>query len=229
MFYRHAAVLLFAGGCLWGEGTTPKPAASDYPRRATISKISIGAEYLARSLPVRGQTFSLPEHLVVEVAVYGAAGEPAAVSNSQFTLRLRDQKGKKQILHPQLPSFVAASLKYPDWERRPTVVAGAGVGEAGVIIGRPEMRERFPGDPRPGQSRLPAPPRAPEPEDRGGLGGKEQVRAEEAVLELALREGPVSRPASGYLYFPFKGKTKSIRGAELEYAGPAGTASLPLF
>lgn len=88
--------------------------------------------------------------------------------------------------------------------------------------------ERFPGDPRPGRTRLPAPSKAPPPDYGAGVDREEPLRADEAVAESALREGEASGPFSGYLYFPFKGKTKSIRSLELLYQGPAGSATLRL-
>lgn len=223
---RIPASLLLLAGTLGAEGTTPKAKAEEYPAQATAGKVSLGAEYLVRSFQGRNRTFVANDYLVIEAAVYPAKGEPLLVSSGQFTLRVN---GKKRVLFPQAPSFVAASLKYPDWEMRPTLTAGAGVGNTGVIIGRPPVTERFPGDPRPPQTRLPAPPRAPEPEDPSGLGSEEAVRAEEVVVETALPEGEISAPISGYLYFAYKGKTKSIRSLELIYQGPVGGATLPLF
>jgi hypothetical protein len=187
--------------------------------------VALGAEYLVRSLFVRGQSFLTPDYLVVEVAVYPPKGEALEVSSGEFTVRLN---GKKQLLFTQSPGFVAASLKYPDWERRRTVEVSGGVGDTGVVLGRPETVERFPGDPRPRQTRLPAPPKVSAPQDPSGLDKPEPVRAEEAVVEVALPEGKAAGPVSGYLYFAHKGKLKSIRTLELLYGGPAGHAILRL-
>jgi len=115
--------------------------------------------------------------------------------------------------------MVAASLKYPDWERRPNLEAEAGVGNAGVIVGRPQTAERFPGDPRPAQQRLPRPPQAPPPENRSGLEKPEPVKADELALSAALPEGSARGPVSGYLYFAWKGKPGSIKSLELIYQG----------
>lgn len=206
-------------------GTDPKPKASDYPVHTAVSNVSIGAEYLVRSFSGRNQTFFARDHLVVEIAVYPPSGQSLKVSSGQFTLRIN----KKDLILPQAPEFLAAGFRYPDWEQRPSLEAIGGVGDAGVIIGRPESRERFPGDPRPGQTRLPPPPRAPAPDDRSGLEKQPPPRADEVVVEAALPEGEVSSPAAGYLYFPYKGKTKSIRSLELLYRGPSGAATLRLY
>jgi hypothetical protein len=206
-------------------GTTPKPKVTDYPVHGQAGVVSMGAEYLVRSVPVGDQTLIVPDYLVVEVALYPPAGRPLAVSSGEFTLRLN---GKKQVLHAQAPGFVAASLKYPDWEQRPTVVGYGGIGNAGVILGRPEQVERFPGDPRPTQTRLPRPPTAPAPEDPSGLPKPEARPPEDAVNQTALPSGQVRGPVSGFLYFAFKGKPKSVKTLELLYVGPAGNATLRL-
>jgi hypothetical protein len=178
-----------------------------------------------RSFQGRNQTFVADDYLVVEVAIYPPKGKDLLLFSGHFTLRVNDSK---RALMPVPPSFVAASLRYPDWERRPSVVAGAGAGDASVIIGRPPATERFPGDPRPGQTRLPRPPRAPDQGPPGAVERDEPPKADEVVVETALPQGTLSSPASGFLYFPFKGKTKSIRSVKLLYHGSAGTATLKL-
>ena len=45
---------------------------------------------------------------------------------------------------------------------------------------------------------------------------------------IALPEGEQLLPVSGLIFFPFRGKTKSIKLAELLYEGPAGKAALKL-
>ena len=212
----RAAIAVLLIGPLLGA-IEPKPAASDYPVHGAAGNVALGAEYLVRSFSGRGRTFFAPDHLVVEVAVYPPKGEAVAVSTGQFSLRIN---GKKEMIPAQGPEFVAAGFKYPDWEQRRRLEAMGGVGNAGVIVGRPEPRERFPGDPRPSVNRLPAPPRAPE--DRQGVEPDQPVRAEDVVIECALLEREIRSASAGYLYFPFKGKTKSIRSLELVYRGRPG-------
>ena len=206
-------------------GTTPKPKATDYPAHTLVGRVWLGAEYFVRSIPVRGQTLVVEDYLVVEAALYPPAGQTLVVSDGQFTVRLN---GRKQVLHAQAPGFVAAALKYPDWERRPSLVGYGGLGDAGVIIGRPEQVERFPGDNRTARTRLPAPPRAPAPEDPTGLAKEETPPPHQLVVEAALPGGAAKGPVSGYLYFAHKGKTRSIKSLELLYEGPAGKAALRL-
>ncbi len=228
MAARVASTLLLAVGLLCGQGpygTSARPTAADYPIHAQMGEAWLGADYHVRSVLARGQSIMVQDYLVVEVALYPPPGKSLAVSAGQFTLRLN---GKKQLLHAQAPGFVAAALKYPDWERRPTLVATGSVGNAGVIIGRPEQTERFPDDNRPTRTRLPAPPRAPAPENPSGLDKEEPPKPEELVVEAALPGGEFKGTVSGYLYFAYKGKTKSIRTLELLYEGPAGAAALRL-
>jgi len=217
-----------ACGLLLGQGssgTAPKSKASEYALHTEVGKLALGAEYLVHSFSCRNQTFVTSDYLVVEAAVYPAPGEALEVASGQFMLRLN---GKGQLLHAQAPGFVAASLKYPDWERRRRLEVGGGIGDVGVRIGGPPRVERFPGDPRPQQTRLPTPPQAPAPQDPSGLDREPPLRAEEAVVVAALPEGKARGPLSGYVYFAYKGKIKSIRKLELIYSGAAGSVTLAL-
>lgn len=215
-------LVLFIALALHAEGTSPKASAAAYPAHAELKTISIGAEYQVHSFSGATGTFIAHDYLVVEVALYPPLGRELAVSQNHFRLRLN---GKTRF--PQPPQFVAASLKYPDWEYRPRMEAEAGVGNSGVILGRPVPAERFPGDPTPSR-RLPNPPRAPDPNDRAGIDKEAPVRADEVVIASALPEVPAAKPISGYLYFAYKGKTKPIKSLELIYDSPAGMVKLPL-
>ncbi len=205
---------------LWAAGTTPKPDAAGYPAHSA----TIGAEYLVHTVFAGGQSFATPDYLVFEVAIYPPKGESTVVSSGDFTLRIN---GAKHPIFPQPPGFVAASLKYDDWTRRPAVVGTVGMGDAAVIIGRDRRSERFPGDGTQ-RTRLPAPPRAPESEDRSGQGNAPSMRPEDVVSEYALPEGPSNGAVSGYLYFAYKGKVKSIRSLELIYKNKLDSVTLSL-
>jgi hypothetical protein len=203
-----------AGGLL-AAGTTPKPRPEDYPAHAAAGILRIGADYTVHSFSARGRTFVADNYLVVEVAIYGPPRADLMVSTSRLTLRVN---GRKQLLYSQAPQFVAASFKYPDWERTRRLEAQAGP----VILGRPVPVERFPGDPT---ARRRVPPRAPEPPDRSGAGKTPEPTADEVVVETGLPEGTQRLPVSGYIYFAHKGKVKSV---ELIYDGPEGRAVLRL-
>jgi hypothetical protein len=55
------------------------------------------------------------------------------------------------------------------------------------------------------------------------------VPLEEQIQKLALPEGKYAPPLAGLVFFPFRGKMKSIKSLELLYEGPAGKATLKLF
>ncbi len=200
-----------------------KPA--DYPVQASSDKLTLAAEYMVSSVAGPNGIFIVPDHLVVEVAVYPAPGQRPLISAGSFTLRWNS---KKNAIMAQSPGSVAVALKYSDWTQRPVLTGEVGVGDTDVVINQPRPTERFPGDPRDRQTRLPRPPRAPEPEDRSGLDKAPPRRPEQIVVESALTEGEAQGPVAGYLYFPFKGKAKSIKSLDLLYEGPGGPLKLQL-
>ena len=221
---RTLATALVFSGWLYGQ-TTAKAKPADYPAHATLGTTSIGAEYLVHSIPAGNQTLITPEYLVFEVAVFPPRGSAVEIESGTFTLRLN---GKKQVLYPASPGFVAASLKYPDWEIRPNAEVTAGVGDAGVVIGRPPVVGRFPDDPRPGQSRLPRAPKAPVPDDQRGVEHEAPESIDQVIARTALPEGPAAKPVSGYLYFAHKGKAKTVKSVELTYQEKTETVTLKL-
>ena len=220
---RVAWVLALAFASRLCGQTEPKNKATDYPAHATAGNVSIGAEYLVHSIPSGSQTILAPDYLVVEVAIFPGKEEPVEIRGNSFALRLN---GKKLTLPSVAPGFVAASLKYPDWEMHPRVEASAGAGDAGVILGRPPAVGRFPGDPT--TSRLPRAPRAPPPDDRRGIEPEEPERAEDVIARNALPDGAVAKPVSGFVYFPYKGKARALKSVELIYQGKTGAVTLPL-
>jgi hypothetical protein len=198
----------------------------DWPVHAQGKDSAIAAEYMVRTVLSEGRSAVLRDYLAIEVGFFPARDRSFVLSTGHFTLRVN---GKKATLMAQTPGMVAASIKYEDWEVRPTVVATGSAGNAGVILGRPQGAERFPGDRRPTQDRLPPTPRAPGQEDRSGIDREPQVKPEEIVTRTALPEGETAKPVRGYLFFPFKGKNNSIKKLALVYSGPAGEIELPFF
>ena len=221
---RVLLILALLSGRLYSQ-TTVKEKSTDYPVHAALGTVSIGAEYLVHSIPAHDQTFFTSDYLVVEAAVFPGRGETIEIGNITFALRLN---GRKQLMYPEAPGFVSASMKYPDWETHPRAEVQAGVGNAGVTIGRPPVVGRFPDDPTPARSRLPRSPKAPDPDDRGGIEREEPVSVEDAVAHAALPEGAISKPVSGYIYFRYKGKPKSVKSLELVYEAKAGSVTLKL-
>ena len=205
----------------WSQTIPARAKPSEYAVHATAGKLTLAADYMVHSLAARGKTFFVNDYLIIETAVF-PGGVPVMISSGHFTLRLN---GKKLLL-AQTPSMVGASLKYPDWEQRGTLEGSAGVGDSGVILGRPPAVERFPGDPR--ARRGPAPPRAPDPDHQQRTVEQQPVRPHELAIDAALPEGETKHPVAGFLYFAHKGKTSGLKSIELLYQGPSGTTVLRL-
>lgn len=222
---RLAVTAVMVCACAWAQGTRPKTGAAEYAAHADLKDGAIGAENLGHSLAAAKGVTLVRDYLVVEVALY-ARNAPVKMRNEQFLLRIN---GRKAALGAQTAGMVAASLKYPDWESRPTLVAGGGIGNAGVVFGQPDPVERFPGDHRPAEQRRPVPnPVPPAPTDSSGVEQAAPEPVEDVVNHLALPEGDIRPPVSGYLFFPFKDKLKSIKTLDLVYEGPLGAATLRL-
>lgn len=196
-------------------GTTPKPKPEDYPVHARPEEAGIAAEYLVHTLPAGARSFVLAEYLVVEVALYPPRSRTLEVAASRFTLRIN---GRKRELRSENPAMVIYSVRYGAQDSRRAFQVDAGP----VILGRPRRTARFPGDPT--EDRDPQ-PGAPQPAADLELPPGET--AVEAIERTALQEGPVTDSVSGYLFFPFKGKLKSIESLDLVFHGETETV-LPL-
>ncbi len=213
------AAALASGAAVAQHGTEPRPKASEYPVNGTAGDVLLGAEYLVRSAGTGNEMFIIPEHLIIEIAAYPPKGRTVEVSAGHFALRVN---GKKTLLHPQPAGMAVAAMKYPDWSERPTPVGTVGYGDKTVVIGQPRRVERFPGDNRPQETRVPMPQQA-------SVRDGNTRTPEEIVVEAALPEGPTADPISGYLYFPYKGKPKKIKTLELLYNNGDHKATLKLF
>ncbi|SPF53181.1 conserved exported hypothetical protein [Candidatus Sulfopaludibacter sp. SbA4] len=204
---RWISLFCCAAAALGQPGTDPKAKAEDYEAHGRSKDLAIGAEYMIHSFSGQGQTYIAKDFLVVEVALYPLKGQRVDVNEGRFALRIN---GKKQALTPAPPQMVATTLQHPEWQTGPRLEGGGGLGNAGVILGRP-VPSQVPGGQRP-----PAP--LPSPADNPtGVESEPRVKAPELVVQVALPEGPHSGPVSGFLYFPYKGKTTSIKSLELLY------------
>ena len=202
-------------------GQEPVRKLSDYPAQVKLGGVVLGVEKLGPAIPSPGGAYYADGYLVLEAAFFSEARDQrVAISHSHFSLRIN---GAKTVVPPDSPGAVAASIKYPDWERRSHLEVGGGVGDGSVVIGRPQPVGRFPGDRRPVDGRVPNP--VP-PIENPTHGPAEAIPVEEIVDRAALVEGERVLPLWGCLYFPYKGKLKSIRKLELVYAGPLGDAVL---
>jgi len=211
-------VLLAAGTQLGAQVTTPRTKPSDYPVQAPLGDFTIAAEYLVHSIPTPGGVLVTDDYLVVEVAFFGPKPSRLKLSNEDFAMRIN---GRKDPTGAQSPALVIGTLKTPGW---PRATGGAGIGNGSIIFG-PGAIPQFPGDP-PVRNIPPSPvPPAPSP---GGIEKEQQMPVEERVERASLQQGEQKLPSAGLIYFPYSGKTKSLRSLELIYEGSAGKATLKL-
>jgi hypothetical protein len=218
----RCAIFFLTAASMWGQGSEPKPKATDYPSHEKAGELQIGAENWGHGFSSKDGTFTLEGFIAVEVAVYTERNIPVRIAAGEFTLTIN---GSKVALLPQPTELVAGSLKYSDWGQRPELVGTAGAGVGDIIFGRRRTEERFPGDPRArGGVNL---PRAPEPEPQGAP-AKPAVTVGEALTHAALPAGEVHPPVSGFLFFAYRKKMKGVKTAVLNYEGKAGTASIML-
>ena len=201
--------LSLAACAAFAQGTDPKPKPEDYPVHAQISvlgqPVTLGAEFDVHSFSRGEEMYVAPEFLVVEVAFYPPKGTRIDVSPPQFTLRVN---GRKQPLLAQPPGLVASALSHPEWQNRPRVMAGGGMG--GIGIGTPAQGP---------QQRNP--PQAPRDDPSDGLAQKPRVSASDLALQTALPQGEFKAPVSGYIYFDYRGKISSIKSLVLYYQDTA--------
>ena len=133
------------------------------------------------------------------------------VSATAFGLRIN---GKKQVLSPVSPGTVAATLQNSDWQSGPRLEGEGGMGNTGVILGRP-VPQQVPGGQQPPQPRRI--PGAPPQDDPGGIAPERRVTAPELVVQTGLPEGHFRGAVSGFLYFPYRGRSSSIKTLDLLY------------
>ena len=187
-------------------GTVPKPKAEEYEVHSLAGQTGVGAEYMVHSFSAGEQTYLVDGYLVVEVALYPPKGMEVQVRAPEFTLRING----KRPLAAAVPQMVATKMARPEWRQGPRLEGDAGLGNVGVVLGRPTPTQAPGGPPVTG----PTPPRAPD-STPGGAARPEPERADEVLVRTALPEGDFEGPVSGYLYFPFKGKSTSVKSVEL--------------
>lgn len=209
---------------LSAQKAPPRSQPSDYPAHAPFPGFQIGAEYLVHNIPLEQGEYWTKDYLVVEVLIAPSTREAVNITGTQFMLRIN---GNKSLVYADSPGAVAADVKYPDWQTHPNLSVGAGIGDAGVVIGAPPVVGRFPGD------QTGAPPK-PMPQDPNGGGPYSVARAQrlpidQAIANAALPEGRIEKPVKGCLFFPFTKKLKSVKALDLVYdPGSGAAASLPL-
>jgi hypothetical protein len=171
-----------------------------------VGDIDVAAAYLVHTLPAEGTNFLVPDYLVVEIAIYPPKAQPVAAVAGQFHLRVN---GKKDV-PADTPEMVAMSLKYPHWEGHKGIEPQVSVGP--VILG---------GEQRPNAGQQPRPPKVE--------AGPPAQTADEAAVALAFPDCPCQRPVSGYVYFRYDGRMKSIKSLELIWERGEERSTIRLF
>ena len=179
---------------------------TDYQAQAKAGTVTLGAEFMRHAVNTPQGEFSAEEYVVVEVGLFGAAGERLKVSTADFSLRIN---GKKAALPGQPFGVIFATLKDPNWEP-PEPVGGAKPKGGAIKTGGDEKGE---GGAPPAPVHMPVPLRH---------------AMEQKVQKAALPEGDRALPLAGLLFFYYRNKSTSIQSVELLYSGPAGKATLDL-
>jgi hypothetical protein len=206
---RWTFLLLCATAAFAQSGTEPKSKAEDYEVHSQAKDVAIGAEFMIHSFSGHGTTYVAKDYLVVEVALFPPKGGSVTANAGRFAIRMNGRR----LLTPVAPQTVAVSLQHPEWQTGPHLEGGGGLGNTGVILGRPRPSQ-VPGGQDP---RGPTQPRAPGRGNPGDIEPEPRVPAHQLVVETALPEGPFRGPVSGFLYFPYKGRTSSIKTLDLLY------------
>jgi hypothetical protein len=209
-------ILWLSAGLAFAQGTKPKPSAAEYDVQIMYGSVDIGAEYMVHSYSNGENMFLAERYLVAEVAFYPLMKEDEVnIDVKLFGLRLNG----KTLLPVQDPAQVAASLRYSPYamQRQSPISGSVGAGPLDIPIGQ---QGPVPGGP---QNRRPAPPRTTESDPGNGV-ERQRVSAEEVLMQTALPAGPHKGPVAGFVYFPYSGKTSSLKTVELVY----GQATLKL-
>ncbi len=199
------------------RGLTPKNTVAEYEHTGKAGQIEIGATYMGRSFAdPEGKLHDAGEFLVIEVGVFVEKKFDGVIRAGDFQLRLED---KKVTLLTTPPGLVANTLRNRDMDpqRRRLVMAG-GMGNGQVVMGAPRPQQRFPGDPRPGQTRPAGASSTTEGEGRDW----------DAAVESGLVEVVGGSARAGNLYFAYGGKMTKVKKIVLDYEGDAGKVSLKL-
>src|SRR3954452_12909193 len=116
-------VVCLSTALAFAQGTTPKPAPTDYDVHGQAGPLDIGAEYMVHSYSSGEQMYLAERYLVVEVALYPVMKNgPVTVDLSRFSLRLNH----KTMIPAQPAAQAAASVKpRSPWEyQQPSRVSG---------------------------------------------------------------------------------------------------------
>ena len=166
------------------KGLPTRDTPNDYPARARVGNLIIGAEFMRHAVPTPQSEFSNEDYVVVEVGLFGAPGQRIRISDEDFSLRVN---GKKAVVS-QPYGVALANLKDPNW-----VPPEAPAPKAGNLSTSASADGGQSGDPPP------APPKMPMP----------LVHImDQKVQKAAMPEGDRALPEAGLLFFPYRGLSR---------------------
>ena len=189
-------------------GTTPKPKAEDYDAHAKAGELEIGAEFMVHSFSRREEMYIARDYLTVEVALYPAKDpsgkqKPFDVNLGEFWLAVNHETTSMA----DSPYTVAAELDHPEWQPSPPSP------HLEIWVGPPARTPPPAGEP-PG---YPTTTPLPRPEPPGGVERVARPKPSQVAIECSLPEGRLRSPVSGFLYFSYAGKIKSIKSLALRF------------
>ncbi len=201
----------------------PRASAAAYPASEVQPAYSIGARQLSKT-EVRN-SFATPladRYIVVEIGFYPADSKTVSLKQYDFVLRTSDGK---DLVSPASPQTIASIYqKRPDSSRDVTLYPTANVGYVSypAYDGSGNGRGRRVSGPVYGVGM--------------GVGVDQSTSAattdsdrqtmETELRDKELKDAEVSKPVSGYLYFPIA--TKQKVEYQLEYRGTNAVTNLPL-
>lgn len=184
------------------KGMPPRATPGDYASHAQAGNVTIAAEFAGHSVPRPEGPLTTEDYVVVEAALFGPPGTPITLSINDFTLRIN---GKKKPLPSEPFGLVTRSLKDPSWVSPDE--AENKKSKSGLSTGGGQT------DTTPRPVHIPI---------------EMQRSMAQYVQKSSFPEGERPLPQAGLLFFEYRGKTQGIHSLELDYAGPAGKATLEL-
>ncbi len=186
----------------------PRAAPTDYQTQAKAGDFTIAAEFTGHSLPTPSMILTTEDFVGVEVAIYGPPDSHLRLAVDDFSIRINDKKAPTGAVPP---AAVFKSLRDPEWIPENQAPAASKGGKTTIGGGGKNQG---------------AEPGAPPPIIHVPI---ELERAwSQRVQKAAFAEGDRPLPEAGLIFFPYRGKEKSIASVELIYSGAAGKATLAL-
>lgn len=226
-----AAAMLWLAQAPNADSLPPREKPTEYQASVSISGgCTLASDYLGHSAPASRGVLFTPDHVVVEVAIFGSGA--IDLNTSHFRLQLTGGRGAaKEPVRPEPASVVAASMREGSMSSygRPNLEASGTIQDRGVILGRrrpttgvPDLDSQRPG-------RGPDPPVTGAPgHDRSGNAKEVPLEPAEALASAEVANGEWKLPVRGLLYFPYRGKLKALKTITLLYQPEANSPAISL-